>query len=250
MKLKLLSLSLFFLPLLCLGQKDALAPTLVSSSGGYNLVGGVSLSYSVGEPVVNTLQTPALPNPADFYLTQGFQQPQTSRTALGMNLFYSNESCLNSKDGSAYITISGGVPPYTVTWSSNPTYNNLSIDSLTPGPYTVTLTDGNGLTSTQSFIVQASESACEVKIYNGITPNGDGQNDTWIIGNIEAYPDNSVSIYNRWGIEVWSVNGYDNSKNVWFGQNQQGQPLPDGTYFYVVKIKDASPMKGWVQVTR
>lgn len=250
MKLKLISLPLFFLPLLCMGQKDTLAPTLVSSSGGYYTAGGISLSASVGEPVITTLQAPLVPNPASFYLTQGFQQPQTSRNALGMNLFYNSESCLNSKDGSAYITIAGGVPPYTVTWSSNPTYSNLSIDSLAPGPYTVTLTDGNGLTSTQSFIIQASESACSVKIYNGITPNGDGQNDTWIIGNIEAYPDNSVSIYNRWGIEVWSINGYDNNTNVWYGQNAQGQPLPDGTYFYVVKIKDAAPMKGWVQVTR
>lgn len=250
MNLKLLSLPLFFLPLLCLGQKDTLAPTLVSSSGGYNLVGGMSLSYSVGEPVISTLQAPMAPSPASFYLTQGFQQPRASHNALGMNLYYTNESCLNSKDGSAYITISGGVPPYTVTWSGNPANTNLSIDSLAPGPYTVTLTDANGLTTTQSFVVLSSESACQVKFYSGITPNGDGHNDTWIIENIEAYPDNSVTIYNRWGSEVWSANGYDNDKVVWFGQNAQGQPLPDGTYYYLVKINGASPLKGWVQVTR
>ncbi|HTB06214.1 MAG TPA: gliding motility-associated C-terminal domain-containing protein [Bacteroidia bacterium] len=85
--------------------------------------------------------------------------------------------------------------------------------------------------------------------YTGISPNGDGHNDTWIIDNIDAYPDNTAVIYNRWGTEVWRGTGYNNSSVVWKGFNQQGQPLPDGTYFYSVTI-NTKIYKGWVQLTR
>ena len=65
-------------------------------------------------------------------------------------------------------------------------------------------------------------------IYNALTPNGDGKNDEFIIKNIHLYPDNNVEIYNRWGNLVYKKENYNNE---WDGGN-----LPDGTYYYVVKI--------------
>jgi gliding motility-associated-like protein len=247
---KLLPIVLLALPLLGIGQnKDTLAPTLVSTAGGYAVAGGISLSYSVGEPITPTFQDPAYPNPAVFYLTQGFEQPQ-SANALNFYLNYNNESCIKSNDGSALVNITGGIPPYSITWSGNATDNGTAIDSLQPGTYTVTVKDRNGLSTTSTFVILASTEACEVKFYNGITPNGDGKNDEWVIQNIEIYPDNDVQIYNRWGTEVWSAHNYDNNHIVWKGNDYQNQPLPDGTYFYLVTINGAAPLKGWVQLTR
>jgi gliding motility-associated-like protein len=243
---KLLPALLLCLPMFCIGQ--VLSPTVISTTGGYDTTRGVSLSFTVGEAVTTTLQNP-LAGPPSFYLTQGFQQPSTAK-ALNFYLNVLDESCLNSNDGAAYVTLSGGVPPFTIIWSSKPTLNSMNIDSLMPGSYTVTVKDGNGLTSSAPFTILANESACKVKIYSGFTPNGDGHNDTWIIDNINIYPDNSVEIYNRWGTEVWNGNGYDNSKVVFTGRDNQGQPLPDATYFYIVKISGAAPYKGWVQITR
>jgi gliding motility-associated-like protein len=243
---KLLPALLFSLPAFCIGQM--LSPTVISTGGGSSAVGGVRLSYTIGEPVSGTGKTPAS-GPVSFYLTQGFEQPQ-SANALNFYLHITDESCLNSNDGSGYVTISGGVPPYTVTWSSNLTLNSMNIDSLKPGSYTVTVKDGNGLMSSAPFTILANENACQVKFYNGFTPNGDGHNDTWIIDNINVYPDNSVEIYNRWGTEVWNANGYDNNRVVFKGIDNQGQPLPDATYFYIVKISGAAPAKGWLQITR
>ncbi len=112
--------------------------------------------------------------------------------------------------------------------------------------YTVVGTS-SGCTTIDSVTIKISNGT--LVFYSGITPNGDGNNDTWIIDNIELYPDNSVSIFNRWGIEVWSGNRYDNSTVVWKGQNSTGQPLPDATYFYVAKV-NGTTYKGWVQLTR
>jgi gliding motility-associated-like protein len=87
-----------------------------------------------------------------------------------------------------------------------------------------------------------------LEVYNVITPNGDGVNDTWIITCIEQHPDNSVQIINRWGDRIRSFERYDNIGQVWDGTNQRGEHVPDGTYYYVLTIKDMDPKTGWIFV--
>jgi gliding motility-associated-like protein len=64
--------------------------------------------------------------------------------------------------------------------------------------------------------------------FNAFSPDGDNKNDVWMINNIELYPDNKLTIYNRWGDEVFSTKGYTNEK-AWDGGN-----LQSGTYYYVL----------------
>ncbi len=66
------------------------------------------------------------------------------------------------------------------------------------------------------------------------SPNGDGNNDTFVIKNIEEYPINKIHIFNRWGEIVYQSEPYRNDwdgtmniKNQWFGN-----VLPEGIYFY------------------
>ena len=78
-----------------------------------------------------------------------------------------------------------------------------------------------------------------IRIYNVITPNGDGSNDFWIIDNFDAdrYPDNEVLIFNRWGDLVYEAHPYDNE---WRGQLfDTGEEVPDGTYFYILKLNES-----------
>lgn len=81
----------------------------------------------------------------------------------------------------------------------------------------------------------------EIEIYTSITPNGDGDNDVFVIGNIDIYPDNTVSIYNRWGIKVYEVDGYGQNDKVFRGVSegrvtvQPAEELPEGTYFYILR---------------
>lgn len=72
----------------------------------------------------------------------------------------------------------------------------------------------------------------DVFIPNMITPNGDGANDVWLIKALEQFPNNEVIILNRWGDQIFVRKPYDNSFNgtLW------GKELPEGTYYYLVKV--------------
>ncbi|MBA3971707.1 MAG: gliding motility-associated C-terminal domain-containing protein, partial [Bacteroidetes bacterium] len=92
--------------------------------------------------------------------------------------------------------------------------------------------------------------ADSLNFYNGITPNGDGNNDQWLIDGIEYIKDNEVTIFNRWGDVVWKAKDYDNvtDNKVWKGTNSNGGILPDATYFYIVEA-NGKVYKGWVELT-
>ena len=83
--------------------------------------------------------------------------------------------------------------------------------------------------------------------FNAFSPDGDGRNDTWEINNIEIYPDNKLTIYNRWGDEVFSATGYTNAK-AWDGGN-----LQPGTYYYVLTTtieNQARTFKGFITMIK
>ncbi|MCJ0743188.1 T9SS type B sorting domain-containing protein, partial [Pedobacter montanisoli] len=72
----------------------------------------------------------------------------------------------------------------------------------------------------------AIKNSVVLKVPNVITPNGDGKNDVLKIVGIELYKENTLSIFNRWGNEVYRSKGY---KNDW-----DGRGLSEGTYYYVL----------------
>ncbi len=77
------------------------------------------------------------------------------------------------------------------------------------------------------------------------TPNGDGNNDAWIIPGIDNYPNNVVKVFNRWGREVFAVQSY---KNDWEGfYKENSEKLPSGSYLYVIDLGDGSEViRGWI----
>jgi gliding motility-associated-like protein len=116
--------------------------------------------------------------------------------------------------------------------------------------FTLTITDLiSGCKGTDSVhvkvIPQQTHDDCIV-FHNVITPNGDGLNDSWIIDCIEEYPNNTVKVFNRWGNLVYSFENYNNTSIVWKGTNQKGDQLPDGTYYYLLTIKNGNKYSGWI----
>lgn len=69
-----------------------------------------------------------------------------------------------------------------------------------------------------------------------LTPNGDGANDRLQIRNVGLLESYQLLIFNRWGQQVFAAD--QSNFQVWAGHNQQGQPLPAGTYFYLIKGRD------------
>ena len=86
-----------------------------------------------------------------------------------------------------------------------------------------------------------------VVFYNTFTPNGDGNNDTWYIGNIYKYPNNKLEVYNRYGKLVYKASSYINN---WEGK-AFGEDLPSATYFYIMDLGDGSKtFHGTVTIVR
>ena len=78
------------------------------------------------------------------------------------------------------------------------------------------------------------------QIPEGISPNGDGYNDAFILNGFNV---NTLYIYNRYGTLVYKSNNYNND---WEGQSNDGKKLPVGTYFYHMIHDDNLNKTGWV----
>ena len=91
---------------------------------------------------------------------------------------------------------------------------------------------------------------CHVETYNAFSPNGDGTNDFWYIDGIEGYPENIVTIFNRWGDVLIKFENYNNDDVIWDGTNKNGKLVVSGTYFFVVDVRGEQNQTGWVQLIK
>ncbi|MDB5117061.1 MAG: type sorting protein [Mucilaginibacter sp.] len=92
-----------------------------------------------------------------------------------------------------------------------------------------------------------------VRVYNKIiipntfSPNKDGINDFWNIDALITYPNCLVTIFNRYGTQIYKSTGYS---TPWNG-TYKGLPIPVGTYYYVIDLQVGTPkLSGWVFVVR
>uniref|UniRef100_UPI0004936129 Ig-like domain-containing protein n=1 Tax=Flavobacterium sp. KJJ TaxID=1270193 RepID=UPI0004936129 len=88
-------------------------------------------------------------------------------------------------------------------------------------------------------------SGCVIKVFNAVSANGDSKNERFYIQGLECYPENTVQIYNRWGVIVFERDHYNNNDVAFRGFSEgrvtikESNGLPEGTYYYVLKYKDA-----------
>jgi gliding motility-associated-like protein len=76
-----------------------------------------------------------------------------------------------------------------------------------------------------------------------VTPNGDGKNDFLFIKGVLTVPNNSLKIFNRWGVAVYEGSGYNNQNNIFDGRSKGRSTLsvddylPAGVYFYIFEYQ-------------
>lgn len=75
----------------------------------------------------------------------------------------------------------------------------------------------------------------QLYVPNSFTPNGDGNNDRWILPGIDLYPNAKVSIYNRWGQLIYATTQY--GRSPWDG-TKSGLLQPDGLYVYFIELNN------------
>jgi len=151
---------------------------------------------------------------------------------------------------SASLNVTGGTAvsgQETYVWQPLNTVDNFSSSNPIATPpvttvYTVEGEVGNCITTDQ-VTISVGEA---VTVKNTFTPNGDGINDTWTILRIENFDSALITVFDRWGQEVYKTIGY---ASPWDGTND-GTRLPTGTYYYVIELNsldvEAEPIVGYV----
>jgi gliding motility-associated-like protein len=155
--------------------------------------------------------------------------------------------CLGGNGGKAEVVMSGYPGPFSYSWSNGQT--DATATGLYPGTYSVKITYGPNYADTL-VSVMIREQPCPLAPERDFTPNGDGYNDEWDIGNISYYPDFTLIVYNRWGQKV-----HEQKKEYkpWDG-TWNGAPLPDASYYYVLipdgDEKNKGALHGTVTIVR
>ncbi|RYE12422.1 MAG: T9SS type B sorting domain-containing protein, partial [Sphingobacteriales bacterium] len=148
------------------------------------------------------------------------------------------------------LTATGGV---SYTWATaDGIISGHNTASLTVQPklntiYSVTVTNATGCNTTQQFAIEVKDDHKAVQSTNIMSPNGDGVNDQWVVKNIELYPNNLVSVFDRAGRKVFEKKGYTNTWDATIN----GSPLAEGTYYYIIDFGDGKDKKkGFITIVR
>jgi gliding motility-associated-like protein len=145
--------------------------------------------------------------------TVNYEWTNSSGTVVG-----SNQNTFNVTE---YVAASGSV--------SFPATFNVKI-TTTP----------EGCTDSQEFVVVSS--ACTIQ--KGISPNGDGDNDYFDLKGLGV---KHLGIFNRYGTKVFS---FDNYRDEWHGQTDDGKDLPVGTYYFVIDQNSGETKTGWIYINK
>jgi gliding motility-associated-like protein len=244
-----------------------------STNGNYRWYGVPSGGSPISGAVNNTYTTPVLGSTALYYVsvingtceslrtpvtaTIGgiacSNQPPVFNTAL-LNVEVSGTATIdlltlisdvdnNVDANSLRVILSPGSGALTSISNGLLTIDYAGIDFSGPDNLTIEVCDQLGSCVQQQLLVDVTGSLI---IFNAISPTADGLNDIWVIKNIELLPktkNNKVSIFNRWGDNVFSVTNYDNKDRVFKGAGKNGNELPSGTYFYKIEFNSDLPTK-------
>src|SRR5690606_21992025 len=133
---------------------------------------------------------------------------------------------------------SGGVEEYTYYFGDvdNGTNNTFYINRT--GTYTVRVVDQNGCEALAEIYLEF----IDIGMPNFFTPDGDGQNDTWIPDNLQGFPDVLIRIYDRYGRVVEEMT---RDTEGWDGK-YENNPLPTGDYWYIVQLNGATDDREFV----
>ncbi len=155
-----------------------------------------------------------------------------------------NISLYGGNDGFITSMVFGGISPYEYLWSNGA--STPDINDLKAGEYSLIVKDNNGCNGFSKIILTQPNI---LEMPSGYSPNGDGSNDFFVIKGVEAYPNNEITVFNRWGNIVYEKRNY---QNEWDGNNLNGNPLPDATYFVIFTAftDEDITLKGYVDLRR
>jgi len=170
----------------------------------------------------------------------------TEPEAISLDYDIQLTSCEEKNDGSITTMVIGGTAPYYYLWGTGETTAEISY--LSKGQYSLSVSDSKGCTVPIEYFDVSFDgfNGC-VEIPSGFTPNNDNIHDEWVIYGLSDFPDVVVKIYNRWGQEIYSSQGY---YKPWDGK-YNGVDLPTAAYYYVIELNESDKVfNGTVTIKR
>ncbi len=231
----------------CYGAADGLV-TFTASGGAapyeYSLNGGAfqtSASFSGLDANTYTVTVRDI-----NFCTDEVSVTLSNPAVLTLDFSKTDASCPAVADGSITLSIAGGTQPYNVYWADGTI--TLKREDLLAGPYRVGVTDHNGCMAAADIVVDVIGSEGCLEIPTIITPNDDGYNDTWVIKNIDLFPDAEIFVFNRWGELVFHTRNL--LADPWDG-TMGGKLLPTDSYHYILHLNNGSkPRSGVISIIR
>jgi gliding motility-associated-like protein len=195
-----------------------------STPGNYNITYTITANPATCQVAgTNTTQVTIIA-PVTIELTGGCQSVSYILTATPVNGSFVPETATYSWENASGIVVG----------------TTQSIVVTVIGAYTVTVTVAGCETVSSPFSVDSI--FCVIQ--KGISVNNDGLNDTF---DLTGYDVKNLSIFNRLGVKIYSRNNYIDE---WGGQSDNGDELPDGTYYYVIGRNNGETKTGWIYINR
>jgi gliding motility-associated-like protein len=227
----------------CGGAQDG--SIQVSIYGG---TGNYSISWPNGSNSLNRYQlgpgtysyTITDENNCSFIGTATVNEPDPFRVTVDTV----SPKCISTEDGRITITATGGNGMLTY-YINGEVFNGMA-DGLGVFPYGITIMDQNGCDT--SFLVDLSPvyEPC-VEIPNWFSPNGNGENDFWVIQGFELEA-LDLTVFNVWGQIVYQT---DSDNYIPWDGTYEGVSLPNGDYYYVMTSRDEHKYySGYVTILR
>jgi gliding motility-associated-like protein len=212
-------------------------------NGNYEILPQSVVEYQLANLGVGTISI-HVEDDAGCSIDEVIPVESTFPSNLNFNTTSTEESCFNNLDGTAEALLQGGNGPFSFLWNDLQAQQTALATGLVGNrSYRVEVTDVNNCIYKRSVFVPLKDGC--IFIANAITPNGDGSNDTWVIGGLDGYADAHVQVVNRYGQVVFESNGY---ANPWRG-TLNNEPLPPADYYYVVSYdKSKEPLTGVVSI--
>jgi gliding motility-associated-like protein len=253
-----------------IGIAKAISNIEEMSDHSYNITYVINVENLGNDKLTGIQVTDDLDAIFDWPVNYTFVEPPNSNNTLTPNHLFNGDSDINLLESSqSYLDVGNTA---TITFTLNvkisgsiqnfcnsafgTAYGSLGVyvSDLSDNGY-ISDANGNGKPDDEdeSDCTPITITPYDVRFPQAFSPDGDGINDRFMVAGIEEYPDNELTVFNRWGNIIFHMKPYD---NTWDGKPNENvllmgkNLLPQGTYYFIFEYNKGNreAKKGFIVI--